>query len=73
MIESYKPPSFFPESQQIALMVIDDLYMSIFGDHYLYPEVSYQKVWAVKPDVFQKQKKQGLKAQYMKIDKKHQF
>jgi hypothetical protein len=38
-------------------MIMDEIYMDIFGDHYLYPEVHYQQRWGVKPDIFQKQVK----------------
>jgi hypothetical protein len=54
-------------------MIIDDLFLELFGDHYLYPDVNYQQRWGVKPDVFKKNIKQKLKPQYMKIDKKHQY
>ena len=42
-------------------MVIDDLFLEIFGDHYLHPDVNYEQRWGVKPDVFKKNIKQKIK------------
>ena len=59
---SYKPPEILPEAMQVSLMVVDDLFMEIFGDHYIEPEVNYMQVWGVKPDVFKKNIKKNMKS-----------
>ena len=52
MVESYEPPAHLRESERIALGVLDDLVASIFGGHYLEPDITYEQAWAVRPDVF---------------------
>jgi hypothetical protein len=41
MIETYKPMGLIDEGAQIATMILDDVYLGLFGNHYLHPEVSY--------------------------------
>ena len=55
------------------MMLMDEIYMGLFGDHFYPPEVSYQQQWAVKPDIFKKDIKKKLKPQYMNIVGKHQY
>lgn len=52
MVESYEPPAHLRESERVVLGVLDDLVASIFGNHYLVPDISYEQAWGVKPDVF---------------------
>jgi hypothetical protein len=61
MVENYQPPEHLKDSKKVALGIMDDVVNDVFGTHYLEPEITYRRAWAVKPDVFQKQKKLALK------------
>mmetsp|Transcript_29405 Transcript_29405/g.44461 ORF Transcript_29405/g.44461 Transcript_29405/m.44461 type:complete len:182 (+) Transcript_29405:3768-4313(+) len=50
--ETFEAPEETSEAHKVCTEVLDDLFAEIFGNHYLYPKVRYERRWGVKPDIF---------------------
>lgn len=61
------------EAEKISLQILNDIYYSIFGSHYVNPQADYEERWVVKSDIFQKNKNKNLQTKYQSIGEKYQY
>lgn len=69
-VSEYRIPEHLPQSQQVALEILDDIFVDALQMHMLRPEMVAVQSWGVKPDIFQQNLKRNAQSKHRQLAEK---